>query len=186
VAVVVVVAIGVVTWIAIDGSQSAGPSATGTTTSTIPGQLGPATLAGAPRAGDAAPDFTLPPVNGKDPITLSELRGTPVVLNFWQSFCAPCREEFGLLRTADQNAHGRYAVVGVDVNDIRSDARGFMKDERAHWPSGYDVDKDVAGTYGVAGFPQTLFIAADGTIVARIAGPLTETSLAENLQKITR
>lgn len=184
-AVTVIVAVGVVTWLAVADDGTATTSSVDPSATTVPGAIGPVTTPGAPTRGDVAPDFALPPVEGSGAVRLSDYAGTPVVLNFWQSFCTPCRDEFPMLRDADERAEGRYAVVGVDVNDIRSDARSFMRDEHAEWPSGFDVDKSVAQLYGVAGFPQTLFIDADGTIVSRVAGPLTERSLAANLRKLT-
>ena len=186
VAVVLVLAVGVVTWLAIDDDGSDAPSATSGTTSTIPGQLGAATADGAPRVGDQAPDFALPSLDGKGTVRLADFRGTPVVLNFWASWCVPCREEFPLLRAADRRADGRYQLVGVDTREgLRADGRAFAKEQRAHWPNGYDGDESVRRAYGVNGQPQTIFIDADGTIVARVAGPLTEASLAEQLGAIS-
>ena len=186
IAVVVVLAIGTVTWLAIaddggDGSSTASP------TVTVPGRLAPATRDGAPGVGDPAPDFALPSLVGTGTVRLSDFRGTPVVLNFWASWCTPCRDEFPLLRAADLGAAGRYQIVGVDSRDqIRADARAFVKDEQAEWPNGYDGRDSVLRAYGVNGQPQTLFIDAEGTIVSRVAGPLTEQSLAANLRTLTR
>jgi len=104
-----------------------------------------------------------------------------VVLNFWASWCHPCREEFPLLRTATKDADGRYVVVGVATEDIRSDARSFAKQEHANWPNGFDVDRGVAKSYGVYGKPQTFFIDADGRIAAHDKVQLDDTLLAEGL-----
>jgi len=181
-----VLAIGIVTWLAIDGGEGDESSAVSSTV-TVPGQLAPATLDGAPGVGDPAPDFALPSLAGTDTVRLSDFRGTPVVLNFWASWCTPCRDEFPLLRDADLGAAGQYQIVGVDSRDqVRADARAFVKDERADWPNGYDADGSVLRAYGVNGQPQTLFIDAEGTIVSRVAGPLTEQSLTANLRKLSQ
>jgi cytochrome c biogenesis protein CcmG/thiol:disulfide interchange protein DsbE len=184
---VVIVAVGVVTWIAIDDEGPGSSSPGGSASATMPGRIGPATAAGAPGRGDPAPDFALPSLDGKGTVRLSDYHGTPVVLNFWASWCTPCRDEFPMLRAAHRDADGRYAVVGVDTKEgLRSDGRSFADDERARWPNGYDAGESVADAYGVGALPQTVFVDADGTIVARVAGPLTEQSLAESLRKLTR
>jgi cytochrome c biogenesis protein CcmG/thiol:disulfide interchange protein DsbE len=134
--------------------------------------------------GDEAPDFELNTLDGET-IRLSDLRGTPVVLNFWASWCTPCRAEFPLLRNAHRSADGEFAVVGVDTGDIRGDGRQFARDQRADWPNGFDVDGAVARSYGVIGLPQTFFIRADGTIAARVPAELSEDTIREQLATIT-
>jgi peroxiredoxin len=186
VALVVVIAIAVVTWLAID-DRGATTTPTVAPTTTIPGQIVAATAAGAPVRGDAAPDFTLPTVDGKGTVSLSGLRGTPVVLNFWASWCTPCRAEFPILRQAAGDAQGRYQVIGVNTRDhVRGDARSFLTDEHTTWPNGYDADESVRRAYGVNSQPQTVFIDADGVVVARVAGQLTRQTLDEHLRELTR
>lgn len=135
-------------------------------------------------AGDPAPDFELTTLDGET-LRLSDLRGTPVVLNFWASWCTPCRAEFPLLREFHREADGEYAVVGVDTGDIRGDGEEFARDQRADWPNGFDVDGAVARSYGVNGLPQTFFIDRDGTITARVPAELTESTIRARLAEIT-
>ncbi|MET0627157.1 MAG: TlpA disulfide reductase family protein [Acidimicrobiia bacterium] len=132
------------------------------------------------KVGDPAPDFELTTLDGAT-LRLSDLRGTPVVLNFWASWCTPCRAEFPVLRAADRAADGEYAVVGVNTRDIRSDAKGFAKDEHATWENGFDPDRAVAKAYGVAQLPQTFFIRADGTIAQRTFAELDEKAMQRGL-----
>ena len=183
-AIVVVAAIGFVTWFAVHDNGSSTPSSVPGATVDPIGQIGPSSAPGVAKVGDLAPDFNLETLDGST-VRLSDLRGTPVVLNFWASWCAPCRKEFPLLRDAAKNANGRYVVVGVDTSDIRSDGRSFAREQQAHWPNGFDVDQGVAKSYGVIGKPQTFFIDADGRIVARVPSELTRATIDRNVAELT-
>ena len=134
--------------------------------------------------GSAAPDFVVADLDGT-PIRLAELRGRPVVLNFWASWCGPCVEEFPLLReAAAQHADEGLAIVGI-VHDDRSEAaRDFMARNGATWPSAMDPGERVASAYGILGPPETYFIGRDGRIAARQFGPLSAASLPEQLATI--
>lgn len=127
--------------------------------------------------GEKAPDFTVETLDG-DAITLSDLRGRPVVLNFWASWCQPCRKEFPLLRTAKAD-DSELAIVGVSFRDIDRDARDFATEQDADWPLAKDPDGKIAAAYGVRAVPQTFFINRDGVIAARVFG----LSSADALQK---
>ncbi len=140
--------------------------------------------AGVVEVGEAAPDFTLSTLDGTT-VTLSDLRGRPVVVNFWASWCNPCRKEFPLLAAAiEADADDRLAVVGVTYRDIESDSRNFVEEMRATWPQGVDVDGDVARAFGVRAIPQTFFIDADGRIADRVFGFSSERALEDALAKI--
>jgi len=187
-ALLIVGIVALVTWLAVRGGDTSSAS------TPAPGsnpaldnleQLGPSSEPGVAEVGDEAPDFALATLDGST-VRLSDFRGKPVVLNFWASWCAPCRREFPLLRATAQDAHGRYVVLGVSTSDIRSDARSFVRDEHATWTNGFDADNGVAKSFGVIGKPQTFFIDARGRIAARIPAELTEDLLARNLAKITR
>jgi cytochrome c biogenesis protein CcmG/thiol:disulfide interchange protein DsbE len=135
-------------------------------------------------AGDPAPDFALPTLDGEQ-VRLSDLRGRPVVVNFWASWCNPCREEFPLLAGAlDEHETAELAVVGVTYRDIESDSRAFVDEFGASWPQAVDEDTEVARAYGVRAIPQTFFIDRDGTIAARVFGFSSERALEEPLATI--
>lgn len=137
-----------------------------------------------PAAGSPAPAFVLPGLDGGC-IRLTALRGRPVVVNFWASWCNPCRQEFPRLRAAYAHHHGSgLAVVGITYRDIQSDARRFARDHGAHWLLADDEDGNVARAYTVAAVPQTLFIGRDGVITARIYGPLSQHELQAELRRI--
>jgi cytochrome c biogenesis protein CcmG, thiol:disulfide interchange protein DsbE len=134
--------------------------------------------------GEPAPDFTLATLNGET-VRLSDLRGRPVVVNFWASWCNPCREEFPLLADAlDEHGDRDLAVVGVTYRDIESDSRAFVEEFGATWPQAVDEDAEVARAYGVRAIPQTFFVARDGRIADRIFGFSSERALEEPLAKI--
>ena len=135
--------------------------------------------------GATAPDFALPRLSGDGTIRLSDYRGRPVVVNFWASWCHPCRKEFPLLADArKQYRDDGLQIIGVSFRDIPSDGRAFVKDQGAKWAFGRDDDEVVAKDFGVRAVPQTFFIDADGTIRDRVFGITSAEELDKTLQKI--
>ncbi len=134
--------------------------------------------------GATAPDFQLADLDG-NPVRLADLRGQPVVVNFWASWCGPCVEEFPLLRdAAAAHAHDGLAVVGIVYQDRSEAARDFMARHGGTWPTAMDPGGRVASAYGILGPPETFFIGRDGTIVARHIGQFSAASLDEKLTAI--
>ena len=125
--------------------------------------------------GREAPDFTLPALRGDDDISLSDFRGSPVVLNFWGSWCDPCKQEAPILAATEKAWRDQGVVfLGVDTNDFRDDAIAFEDRFGIEYPSAFDVDGVLKGQYGVVGFPETFFIDADGLIRAKHIGVLQD------------
>jgi cytochrome c biogenesis protein CcmG/thiol:disulfide interchange protein DsbE len=134
--------------------------------------------------GTQAPEFVLADLDG-NPVRLADLRGRPVVLNFWASWCGPCVEEFPLLRRASaEHADEGLAVVGIVWRDRSEAARDFLLRNGATWPAAMDPGERVASAYGILGPPETYFIDREGRIAARQFGPITEASLQEHLATI--
>jgi cytochrome c biogenesis protein CcmG/thiol:disulfide interchange protein DsbE len=174
IALVVVLTVGVVTWVVVAGSGGSGSSST---------EIVPKVLSA--KVGQVAPNFSLPTLDGGH-VELSDYRGTPVVLNFWASWCTPCRAEFPLLR--EQVASDpAVALVGVNTQDfVRADGRKFAEHQHANWPNGFDRDQAVRRGYGVNGLPETFFIDAKGVIRSHVILGLTKPVLDQQLAKITR
>ena len=121
-----------------------------------------------------APAFTLERLDGEGELSLESLRGRPVVLNFWASWCGPCKDEAPLLEEASKRWAGKVAFVGIDVKDFRGDARKFLDRYGVTYPNVYDGKGSTIGRYGVTGYPETYFIDADGRVRYRIAGPVED------------
>ena len=145
-------------------------------------------LIGADRAGaqigEQAPDFTLTDLDGNQ-VRLSDLRGRPVIVNFWASWCVPCRDEFPLLADAVAAHAGQgLALVGIVYDDNAEAARQFMDEFGASWPALTDPDGAVARRYGIFGPPETFFIGRDGTVVGRQIGELNSSDMQRQLRGI--
>jgi cytochrome c biogenesis protein CcmG, thiol:disulfide interchange protein DsbE len=122
-----------------------------------------------------APGFALARLDTGGELALESLRGKTVVLNFWASWCGPCKDETPLLQRSWQRWQDRDVVfVGVNVKDFRSDARSFMRRFGVTYPNVYDGKGSTVGRYGVTGFPETYFVDARGRVVYRIAGPVLD------------
>ncbi len=140
---------------------------------------------GGPLVGKAAPDFSLQTLDGGT-ISLASLRGRPVVLNFWASWCVPCRDEAPILRdlSEKQSADG-LAVVGVVFSDKNLKAvRGFIQEYALAYPSLLDPKLDTSIAYGVSGVPETFFIDKQGMVRGYDQGGLTPERLTAGLGKI--
>ena len=107
-------------------------------------------------------------------LALEELRGSPVMLNFWASWCIPCREEAPRLQRGWQRWGKRGVLfLGLDMQDIRSDARDFLREFQISYPTSRDPGKEVALRYGATGIPETYFITARGRVVAHAIGVMS-------------
>lgn len=122
-----------------------------------------------------APAFTLERLDGNGTLSLASLRGKTVVLNFWASWCRPCREEMPILERGWKRWRAKNVVfVGVDARDVRSDARAFLVRYGITYPNVYDGKGSLIGRYGVTGFPETYFIDAAGRVRWRVTGALDD------------
>jgi cytochrome c biogenesis protein CcmG/thiol:disulfide interchange protein DsbE len=119
-----------------------------------------------------APAFVLERLDREGTLDLASLRGKGVVLNFWASWCIPCKDEAPLLEEAWRTHRDRGLVVlGVDAQDFKGDARRFMRRFGLTYPVVYDGKGSTLGRYGVTGFPETFFVDRTGKLVGeRLAG----------------
>ena len=141
------------------------------------------------RASIPAPEFTLAQLNGAGDFSLSDIEGSPTVVNFWASWCAPCRVEMPHL----VEAHERYKeqgvrFIGVAIQDTNDDALAFIREFNVPIDDGFimvtDPDGQATIDYGVGGLPVTFFIERDGTVHTRWAGVVNEDVLDERIAEI--
>lgn len=138
--------------------------------------------------GHAAPDFslaTLRPFNKQDMLSLAGFKGKAVVINFWASWCGPCKEEAPLLERAWKQMQGRNVVfLGIDFQESSSNANNFLQSYNITYPAVLDVHGSVANKYDVTSLPVTIFIDRNGIVVSKEAQELTAQILASNLRLI--
>lgn len=139
------------------------------------------TPATGPLIGNRAPELGLLDLDGNT-VRLADLRGQPVIVNFWASWCGPCIEEFPLIsQAAEAHAADGLVVVGVVYQDGAEAARDFMERMGASWATVMDPDGTAAGRYGIIGPPDTFFIDPDGIIVGRQIGQLSANDMERQL-----
>jgi cytochrome c biogenesis protein CcmG/thiol:disulfide interchange protein DsbE len=131
----------------------------------------------------AAPTFSLPRLDRGGELGLAALRGKAVVLNFWASWCAPCKDEAPELEAASRRWRSRgVVVVGIDSQDFRGDARRFARRHGVTYPLVHDGKGKTRDDYGVTGLPETFFVDRSGKLVGdHIQGPVTERQLNDNI-----
>ena len=121
----------------------------------------------------------VPPVEGTTldghPFRLADLRGRPVIVNFWGPSCIPCRDEFPLFKAKlAQHADDGLVIVGVLMDDPPEPAREFVADLAAGWPTVIDPDETIVRAWRVAARPQTYFVDADGILRSIQIGEVIE------------
>lgn len=135
-----------------------------------------------------APGFRLPRLDTQGKLALASLRGKVVVLNFWASWCNPCKSEAPRLQAAWQRFRPQgVVVVGVDAQDFAGDARRFMRRYGLTYPQVHDGPGDVLPKYGVTGFPETYFVGRNGRLIGeRIEGEISADQLAAGIGRALR
>ena len=138
------------------------------------------------KVGAPAPDFRLRSAAGST-VSLSGLRGHPVVLAFFASWCHPCEEELPVLEQFARDDAGRLRVIGVSFEDLPSDSVAFVKRLHVTFPALLDDPSGpVAIRYGVRGIPQTVFIDAHGIVRGRVYGQTSRTALQPAIDDLLR
>lgn len=141
---------------------------------------------GSARVSRPAKDFTLPLFSGGE-ITLSNLKGKPVVINFWASWCPPCRDEAPILEKVWQLYRERgVTFIGVDIQDKEEDALAYIEEFGITYPNGRDLNGRITIDYGVGGIPVTFFIDRDGLIVSRWVGAINEDLLVARIEELLK
>jgi cytochrome c biogenesis protein CcmG, thiol:disulfide interchange protein DsbE len=138
------------------------------------------------RGGEAAPNFSLPSLqDGKGSISLASYRGTPVLVNFWATWCTPCVQEMPMLEAAHKKWGSKVQFVGIDRQDYKPDALSFAQKTHVTYPLASDPNATLDGSYRLRGMPTTVFIDRNGRIVDHVTGPLTKSQLDDTLNTLT-
>lgn len=138
--------------------------------------------------GRAAPDFLLETPDGGT-LRLSDLQGKPVLVNFWASWCAPCRQEMPeIVRAYDARKASGFVVVAVDLQENADQVKAFAREFGMAFPIVIDSDGGVGDAWRIGGpvqgIPSSYFLDASGVVRARVYGPMTASVLAEHLAEI--
>jgi len=126
-----------------------------------------------PLVGKSAPPFALKAVGSGQTIDLTQYRGKPLVLNFWATWCRPCWDEHPTLTESAQAMGNRVQFIGVVFQDDEKKILDFLRQRGSAYPTVVDDRGKTAIAYGIGGVPETFFLDAEGTIVAKHSGPLS-------------
>jgi cytochrome c biogenesis protein CcmG/thiol:disulfide interchange protein DsbE len=143
-----------------------------------------AIVGGSPLLNRPAPDFTLSDLDGQ-PVSLSDYRGRPVIVNFWASWCGPCKIEFPIF----QDARERYRADGLEIlgvvhHDSAEAAAAFVEEEGSEWPALLDPNDVAWSAYSGLALPTSFFIDREGVVRAVSFGPPLSGTLDDQLEKI--
>ena len=135
--------------------------------------------------GQPAPAFRLADLSGNGSISLEHYKGKIVILNFWASWCVPCKEENPALAAVWERYRGSDVILlGIVFQDSVEAARAYTDRLGNTWPSAVDASGQVALSYGVFGPPETYFIGRDGIIAGRHIGPIDEPTLIRGIETL--
>jgi cytochrome c biogenesis protein CcmG/thiol:disulfide interchange protein DsbE len=131
-----------------------------------------------------APDFTLTSFDGRT-LTLSELRGQVVIINFWASWCPPCREEAAYLEQTWRKYEDKGVIfIGVDWVDTEKEALAYMDEFDLTYFNGPDIGTRIAQAYNIQGVPETFYVAKNGELRGVHIGPLKSPELDEKIEEL--
>ena len=136
--------------------------------------------------GQPAPPFTLRAIDSPLRVEMKQFKGHPVVINFWASWCGPCKMEHPVLEWGSRQFSSEAQFLGVVFEDTDDNARRFLAQMGASFPQLSDPLSRVAVDYGVAGVPETYFIDSDGIIRGKHVGPIDPQTLADRLKELAQ
>jgi cytochrome c biogenesis protein CcmG, thiol:disulfide interchange protein DsbE len=135
--------------------------------------------------GEAAPVDPLPRLEGGGTGSLADYRGQWVLVNFWASWCEPCKEEAPALEEFQRRHAGdSFTVLGIDSQDLSDDGRGFVREFGLTYPQLRDGDGEAADDYGTTGVPENFLVGPDGKVRLLIRGPVTEEILRDSVEPL--
>ncbi|MBX7100323.1 MAG: redoxin domain-containing protein [Myxococcaceae bacterium] len=135
-------------------------------------------------AGKPAPRFTMKRLDTGELVKLEDFIGRPIVLNFWATWCGPCKEEHPVLQWAYQKWQRDVVFLGVVFEDTEENTKAFLVQNGSSWPQLYDPKSTVAVDFGVAGVPETYFINRSGVIVGKYPYPIDPQTMTKRISEI--
>jgi cytochrome c biogenesis protein CcmG/thiol:disulfide interchange protein DsbE len=124
-------------------------------------------------SGKQAPPFRIKRLDTDEQVSLNDFKGRPIVLNFWATWCGPCKMEHPVLEYAWKKYHNDAVFLGIVFEDNEANTKRFLAENGWTFPQLFDPKSTVAVDYGVAGVPETYFITKEGVIVGKVAAPFT-------------
>ena len=139
-----------------------------------------------PQVGKQAPDFQLPSLEGQS-VSLSDFQGKPILLNFWATWCGPCRQEMPLLQAIfEEQSDNGLVMLAINIGEPAPAVNNFMRNGNYSFPVLLDTERDVAQDYNIRAIPTTFFIDEDGVIQEiKVGAFLNMIELRKSLSKIT-
>jgi thiol-disulfide isomerase/thioredoxin len=134
-----------------------------------------------PSVGQQAPPLVLPALDGSQ-VSLADLRGKAVLLNFWASWCGPCRLEMPELQRLSASLPANTAILTVNTESSPEIAQRYLRELGYNLPTVQDADGRATIDYQVLSLPTTLFVSPEGLITARVSGPLTHSAMVSYLK----
>lgn len=134
--------------------------------------------------GKAAPAFTLRSLDTGEKVSLEQLRGKPVVINFWATWCGPCVYEHPVLQLGHQRYGKDVQFVGVVFEDTEENAKKFLTEHGSRFPQLFDDKATMPVDYGVSGVPETYFIDRSGVIRGKVAAMIDPDTLSRNIREL--
>lgn len=133
-----------------------------------------------------APMFSMPTFDGPD-LSLADLKGKVVVVNFWASWCPPCKDEAPYFEKVYRQYKDRGVVfVGVDYMDTEKEAREFIKTYNITYPNGPDLRGKISQAYRIRGVPETFFVDKEGILQGMVIGPVPQQQLIQKIETLLR
>jgi thiol-disulfide isomerase/thioredoxin len=137
----------------------------------------------APSKGQVVADFSLSNLAG-DPVKLSQFHGHPMIVNFWATWCGPCKDEMPLLEKTFQNHHGDLVILGVNIEETPAVIKPFLEKYHISFPVVIDSTGEVENRFLIRGYPTSLFVDANGVLQGQHIGVLNEDLLSGYLDLV--